>query len=190
MGIQRHPRRRVLVTSEDTCVRCFHICRACEAGSPAARGGHRVAGVVGRHSAPQGEGLPPNTLSPRERFAMEQGSTPGWRNLRLLPLETPLPGSSASAGSDYPHRLQSMPRWRPLPSTEPALLADVTLLPSTCQAGLCTRRPPPPHPACSPACHGLSSSARLVTGTPRPSPPPWHCQSSFQHLETHPPCPL
>lgn len=185
-------------TSQSSChqqghtrVRCFHVCRACGVGSPAARGGHRAAGIGGRHRAPRGEGLPPNTRSPGERFAVEQGSAPGWRNLPgLLPLETPLPGSSASAGSDYPHGLQSVLWWRPLPSAEPALPADVTPLPATCQAGLRARRPPPPHPARSPACHGLSSSARLVTGTSRPGPPPWHCQSSFQHLETHPPCPL
>lgn len=48
-----------------------------------------------------------------------------------------------------------------------------------CAQGQVRRQEQHPHPTHSPACRGLSSSARLLMGTPRPSPPPWHCQSSF-----------
>lgn len=152
----------------------------------------------GRHSAPRGGGPPPQHPQPRREISrgvcLGGETSPGSCHWKPLFLAAPGRRGSASAGSDYPHGLQSVLRWRPLPSAEPARPADVTPLPATCQAGLrgggCPDRDSNPHPAHSPACCGLSSSARLLMGTPGPGPPPWHCRSSFQHLETHPPCPL
>ena len=93
-----------------------------------------------------------------------------------------LTGSRACCGG-----APSPPQSRPGRQTSPHFPLPARL---GCAWGGCADRdstPPPPH---SPACRGLSSSARLLMGTPGPSPPPWHCRSSFQHLETHPPCPL
>lgn len=151
----------------------------------------------GRHSTPRGRPAPQHP-QPRREMSSGAGEHAWVEKLpRLLPLETPLPGSpgpqlvlitltgSRTCCGGAPSPPQSQPCRQKQTSPRFPLPARLG-----CARGGCADRDSTPHPARSPACCGLSSSARLLMGTPRPSPPPWHCQSSFQNLETHPPCPL
>lgn len=135
----------------------------------------------GRHSTPRGRPAPQHP-QPRREISSGAGERAWVEKLPgLLPLETPLPGSqgqrgSASAGSDYPHRLQNVLRWRPLPSTEPALPAeaDVTPLPATCQAGLCAGRV---------RRQGQHPPARPLASLPWPF---FLCQTPYGHPQAQP----
>lgn len=136
-------------------------------------------------------GCPP---SAQEREQRGRGALPGRERCPGFgQLETPScwqPCTSCSDISCFPLRSRA-PEHAAVasPSAEPPVPADVTLFPLPARLGLRWpgapggRDQPPPAPR---ACLRLSSSARLVMGSRGPSPPPRHCQRSFQHLAMHP----
>lgn len=170
----------MLVTSEDTHVGASTSARPVErAAWPRGRTGG--AAGWGRHWHPEGEAHASSTRSPGERLVVEQGggrlggeTPPGSCHWKPLFLAAPGQRGSASAGSDYltqaPERAAVAPL---LHRASPAGEADVTPLPRylgwAVPRGGCADRDSTPHPAHSPACRGLSSSARLL-GHPQAQP--------------------
>ena len=138
-----------------THVRCFHVCRACGAGSLAPRGGHGAARVGGDTAHPEGEARPPNTHSPGERLAGECA----WVE---KPPRAPATGNPSS--------------WQPRGGAAPPQLVLITL---TGSRACCGGAPSPPQSRPGrqtsprfplPARLGCAG-AGAPTGTATPTPP-------------------